>query len=96
MRGDERDVFEAECACLATLWQSGGHVNIIRFLGATHKGLSQYNAIVLEYCAGGSFRDLLHVRGTQMRLGEALEIYMQVGRGLEYVHSHHMIHRDVK
>ncbi len=94
--GDERDVFEAEVECLARLWQGGGHENLIRFFGATHTGLSCFNAIVLEYCSGGSFRDQLFVKGEQMSLCSALETYRQVASALAFVHQHRVIHRDVK
>lgn len=51
--------------------------------------------IVMEYLKGETLYDLLK-RKDRLRLPEALNIALQVGEALRYMHSKDLIHRDVK
>ena len=51
--------------------------------------------IVMEYLKGETLYDLLR-RKQRLRLPEALNIALQVGQALKFMHSKDLIHRDVK
>ncbi len=69
------------------------HKNIVRYIG-TSRDNTHFN-ILLEYAAGGSIADLLKKYG---HFNEKLiRIYTrQISEGLEYLHAHDIIHRDIK
>lgn len=50
----------------------------------------------LEYCAGGSLRNLLEQRGDTLPQQEAVEMILQALDGLQYAHEQGFVHRDVK
>ena len=55
--------------------------------------------IVLEYAANGDLRKLIRERGEREKLfGETRlwTMYRQILRGLQHLHSHNIIHRDIK
>lgn len=105
-------LFQAEVNVLARIWDQGGHASIIRWFGATHKALSPWNAIILESCDGGlfvfpsfffgahnvegSFKYTLYVQGANLKLAFVLKVYQQVASALQFLHSHKIIHRDVR
>jgi len=51
--------------------------------------------IAMEFCEQGSLRDLL-LREENLSPNKTLKIALKVSRGLEYIHSMKLIHRDVK
>ena len=51
--------------------------------------------IVMEYCSGGSLRDLVLKRGQIQEIFVSI-IIREILRGLEYLHSTARIHRDIK
>lgn len=69
------------------------HKNIVRYLGT--KRDSQHLMIFMEYVAGGSISGLIQKYG---KFNETLiRLYaLQILEGLEYLHYHRIIHRDIK
>ena len=69
------------------------HINIVKYYGSFTK--NQNLNIVLEYCTGGSLLKLLK---TYTHFEEkTIKIYIsQILDGLEYLHFHNIIHRDIK
>ncbi|KAH7445732.1 hypothetical protein KP509_01G022100 [Ceratopteris richardii] len=81
--------FAQEVMMLATL----RHENVVRFLGACRKPLVW--CIVTEYAKGGSLRGTLS-RKRPMPLRLAVKHALDIARGMEYLHSFSIIHRDLK
>ena len=82
---------------LAHIWDDGiGHENVIGWFGATHKGFSPWNAILLESCDGGSLRDILYMMGSKLHFVHVLKFYCQIAHALDYLHRVKVLHRDVK
>lgn len=50
--------------------------------------------LVMNYCAGGTLRDLL--RAGPLSVTRAVEICTQLAKGLASAHQRHIIHRDLK
>eukprot|EP00475_Leptophrys_vorax_P041281 TRINITY_DN77854_c0_g1_i1.p1 TRINITY_DN77854_c0_g1~~TRINITY_DN77854_c0_g1_i1.p1 ORF type:complete len:292 (+),score=19.79 TRINITY_DN77854_c0_g1_i1:106-876(+) len=90
------------------VWHTLSHPNIVQFIGAS---LDAWNikapsdakpppgqplwAIVTEFMSGGTLRNYLVRRG---KLGEkeSVKLALHVARGLEYLHAHDVVHRDLK
>jgi len=69
------------------------HTNIVKYYGSFSK--SEYLNIVLEYCRGGSLLALLKVF-TSFDENIIRKYITQILDGLEYLHCHNIIHRDIK
>jgi len=67
---------------------------IVHYHGAYLK--ENYLMIVMEYCDGGSVLDLVNVLNTGLKEKEIAAICSHCLRGLQYMHSHRIIHRDIK
>ena len=69
------------------------HENIVKYLGKHNDG--QFLNIFLEYVSGGSINVLLKKYG---RFNENLiRIYVKhILQGLDYLHAHNVVHRDIK
>lgn len=69
------------------------HLNIVQYLGFEKK--TNIYSLFLEYVAGGSVGSLIRMYG---RFDEQLIRFLtiQVLRGLSYLHSRNMLHRDMK
>ena len=80
---------EKEIRLLSTL----SHPNIVKYLGKHNDGL--FLNIFLEYVSGGSINVLLRKYG---RFNETLvRIYTKhILQGLDYLHAHNVVHRDIK
>jgi hypothetical protein len=75
-----------------------GHPNIVRIYDPETFTLEDERpvfAVVMEYMSGGSLKDELGRRG-RLPLRQAVEIAIQVCRGLAYAHEQGVVHRDVK
>jgi serine/threonine protein kinase len=86
---DDVTALQQEIAVL----QGHAHDNIVRYYG-TERTPEHLN-IFLEYVPGGSLRSLIQKFG---KLNEAIvKVYTrQILQGLEYLHRHRIIHRDIK
>lgn len=80
---------EKEIELLSTL----SHENIVKYLGKHNDG--KFLNIFLEYVSGGSINVLLSKYG---RFNETLvRIYVKhILQGLDYLHAHNVVHRDIK
>ena len=71
------------------------HTNIVAYLGGAHARGERY--ILLEYCSGGSVRQLLERRHPTGLPDAKLASYgVQTLNGLHFLHEHMVIHRDLK
>ncbi|KAL6777728.1 SIK1 [Auxenochlorella protothecoides x Auxenochlorella symbiontica] len=87
---DEIESIQREIAML----RDCKHPNIVKYYGSVKTPDSLW--IVMEYCAGGSVSDIMHVNSSS--LSEALIKYItgETLTGLAYLHSVGKVHRDIK
>ena len=69
------------------------HENIVSYLSSTICG--KYIAIVMEYMSGGSLADLIE-RFTHLPLSSSVRYLKDILRGLKFLHSQNIVHRDIK
>ena len=81
--------FRKEARSVAQL----SHPNIVTVIDRGDDEGRQF--IVFEYVDGENLKELVTREGP-LPLGRALELALQVGRGLSFAHSHGLVHRDVK
>ncbi|KAI9087647.1 hypothetical protein K1719_030517 [Acacia pycnantha] len=83
--------FTSEVALLFRLH----HPNIITFFAACKK--PPVFCIITEYMAGGSLRSYLHQqRPNSVSLNLALKLALDIAKGMQYLHSEGVLHRDLK
>ncbi|KAK3406688.1 hypothetical protein EUGRSUZ_K02846 [Eucalyptus grandis] len=83
--------FTSEVALLLRLW----HPNIITFVAACKK--PPVFCIITEYMAGGSLRKYLqHQEPHSVPLNIVLKLALEIARGMKYLHSQRILHRDLK
>ncbi|XP_072964888.1 serine/threonine/tyrosine-protein kinase HT1-like [Typha angustifolia] len=83
--------FDSEVALLLRL----RHPNIITFVAACKK--SPVFCIITEYMAGGSLRKFLHKQEpNSVPLKLVLKLALEIARGMNYLHSQGILHRDLK
>ena len=75
------------------------HTNIVQFFGSfTEEGGNMF--IILEFCSGGTLKTLVKRRKTNTSLpvpeNEAVKIIRAVAYGVDYMHDHGYLHRDIK
>ncbi|RZB43275.1 serine/threonine-protein kinase STY46-like isoform X1 [Glycine soja] len=70
------------------------HKNVVQFIGACTKppGL----CIVTEFMSGGSVYDYLHKQKGFFKFPTLLKVAIDVSKGMNYLHQHNIIHRDLK
>jgi serine/threonine-protein kinase len=69
------------------------HPNIVTVIDRGETGGRQF--IVFEYIEGENLKELL-VRSGRLSVERALELALEIARGLAFAHEHGLIHRDVK
>ncbi|KAJ6644189.1 Interferon-induced, double-stranded RNA-activated protein kinase, partial [Pseudolycoriella hygida] len=52
--------------------------------------------IRMEYCENGTLKQWLKGRGSEINVWENVQVFLQLVRGVEHLHAHNLIHRDVK
>ncbi|MBX2810806.1 MAG: serine/threonine protein kinase [Myxococcales bacterium] len=80
--------FRREAAALASL----SHENVVAIIDQGR--LEQWCYFVMEYIEGPTLRRVISRRG--LRMSVALDLALQVGRGLDYAHGKGVVHRDLK
>ncbi|XP_048884727.1 mitogen-activated protein kinase kinase kinase kinase 4 isoform X2 [Brienomyrus brachyistius] len=95
---DEEDEIKLEINMLKTY---SHHRNIATYYGAFIKkspaGQDDQLWLVMEYCGAGSVTDLVKkTKGNCLKEDWIAYICREVLRGLSHLHSHHVIHRDIK
>jgi serine/threonine-protein kinase len=81
--------FRHEARAVATL----SHPNIVTVIDRGEHGGRQF--IVFEYVDGENLKQLIQRRGPAS-VSTALELAMQISRGLSFAHQQGLVHRDVK
>ncbi|KAL4205019.1 hypothetical protein AMTRI_Chr01g112650 [Amborella trichopoda] len=86
---------ERQFASEVSLLFQQNHPNIINFIAACKK--PPVFCIITEYLAGGSLRKFLHKQepySLPMKL--VLKFALDIARGMQYLHSQGILHRDLK
>lgn len=81
---NEIDILKATTNC----------ANVVKYYGSYLK--ENYLMIVMEYCGGGSVLDVMQVCNRALTEQQIASICLHVLRGLSYMHSHKILHRDIK
>ena len=81
--------FKSEAQSAAALT----HPNIVNVYDVGQTG--DLNYIVMEYIEGITLKTYIEKKG-QISFKEAVSIALQVAKGIEDAHRHHVIHRDIK
>src|SRR5713226_389432 len=87
--GDFVERFKREARSVAQLQ----HPNIVTVIDRGEEDGRQY--IVFEYIDGENLKELV-VRKGRLGIRAALEIALEIARGLAFAHDHGLVHRDVK
>ncbi|MCR4562100.1 MAG: protein kinase [Bacilli bacterium] len=93
MMNDKRNVerFKRECIAAASL----NNPNVVKVYGQGEVDGRPYMAN--EYVSGRTLRDKLNiVSGHNLPPLESCEVMLQLTSGIQYVHEHGIIHRDIK
>ncbi len=80
--------FRREAAALASL----SHNNVVSIFDQGNVENDWY--FVMEFVDGPTMRKTLSQRS--LRMSQAMELAVQIGRGLDYAHSRGVVHRDLK
>ena len=69
---------------------------IVKYYGSYFSRKSNTLWLILEYCSGGSIIDLMLSINRTFNEYEIASIIIMVLKGLDYIHSKNLIHRDIK
>ncbi|VDO04269.1 unnamed protein product [Rodentolepis nana] len=69
------------------------HSNVVQFLGVSIDG--PWYSILMEYCPNGNFFDVIH-SSISVGIENIIDWTQQIAQGMNYLHSHKVIHRDLK
>ncbi|XP_071496934.1 serine/threonine-protein kinase STK11-like [Diadema setosum] len=78
------------------LLKSLRHPNIIQLVDVLHNDEKQKMYLFMEYCVGGLQDMLDSVTNKKFPLWQAHGYFVQLVDGLEYLHSMHVVHKDIK
>ncbi|KAJ0095676.1 hypothetical protein Patl1_16163 [Pistacia atlantica] len=84
-----------------SLWHNLNHPNITKFIGATMglltSGKPSCLSCVAEYLPGGTLRSyLIKNRKRKLPFRIVIQLALDLARGLSYLHSKKIVHRDIK
>eukprot|EP00252_Welwitschia_mirabilis_P013529 TRINITY_DN2974_c0_g1_i2.p1 TRINITY_DN2974_c0_g1~~TRINITY_DN2974_c0_g1_i2.p1 ORF type:complete len:190 (+),score=38.88 TRINITY_DN2974_c0_g1_i2:133-702(+) len=79
--------------CEASFLSSVNHPNIVRLHQTIQDG--EHLFLVLEYCSGGDLATYIQHNG-RVQEAVAKKFMQQLGAGLEVLHAHYVMHRDLK
>ncbi|RIB22056.1 kinase-like domain-containing protein [Gigaspora rosea] len=69
--------------------------NIVRFLGTSKDTLNDRYFLIMEYANDGNLRSYLKRNNNSLNWHQRLELACQITKGLSYLHSEEIIHRDL-
>jgi serine/threonine protein kinase len=69
--------------------------NIIGFYGITQDPETKNYMMVLDYARNGSLRNYLNKRYNKLSWNDKFYYLFDIARGLQYIHSNKLIHRDL-
>jgi len=75
----------------------GHHPHVVRYYSAWSE--NNHMLIQNEYCSGGSLSDLIlknTTNHTRMSEPEIKQLFLQLARGLKYIHAKNLVHMDIK
>ncbi|XP_022648206.1 mitogen-activated protein kinase kinase kinase kinase 3-like [Varroa jacobsoni] len=87
--GDDFAIIQQEIVMM----QDCLHPNIVAYFGSYLRRDKLW--ICMEYCGGGSLQDIYHITGP-LKENQIAYVCRETLRGLYYLHSLNMMHRDVK
>ena len=70
------------------------HPNIVAYRGAGSRGGVFF--VILDYCNQGSVLDLMSKHGNKLSVEAATPLMLDAACGLAVLHSHGVVHRDIK
>ncbi|CAG8707940.1 12012_t:CDS:2, partial [Racocetra fulgida] len=69
--------------------------NIVRFLGVSKDAINDQYFLIMEYANDGNLRSFLKKNNHLLNWYQRLELAYQITKGLCYLHSEEIIHRDL-
>ncbi|CAA6670564.1 unnamed protein product [Spirodela intermedia] len=92
---ETRILLEKQFTCEVSLLSRLYHPNIVQFISACNK--PPVYCIITEYMPQGTLRMFLHKKEPySLPTGTILRLALDISRGMKYLHSQGVIHRDLK